>query len=90
MAQYPDGVKFIIQSKNENQNYYQTEQEFIVDSANEYFEVNAYNDAFAVFSDLTGNYSATATKEFSLERCQQMGYEIRPVPISAKGTPKKG
>lgn len=89
MAQYPDGVKFIIQSKNVNQNFFQTEQEFVVDSANEYFEVNAYDDAFAVFSQLTSEYSSNAKKEFTLERCQQMGYEVRP-PEASKGTQKKG
>ena len=82
MAQYPDGVKYMITSKNENQSKGQVEAEFIVDSANNYFEGNAQEDANTLYQQLIGTYSQNATKEFYLERCVTLQYEIRPVPAA--------
>jgi hypothetical protein len=85
MSQYPDGVKFMITSKNENQTKGQVEAEFIPDSANGYYESTAQEEANNLYQELIGTYNQNATKEFYLERCVTYQYEIRPVPTTAKG-----
>ncbi len=84
MAQYPDGIKYIITSKNENQNKGQVEAEFIPDSANGYYDGDAYQDANELFQELISTYSQNATKEFYFEKCTTYQYEIRPVPSSLR------
>jgi predicted RND superfamily exporter protein len=86
MAQYPDGVKFLITSRNENQNKGQVEAEFIVDSVNEYYEGNVQEDANNLYQELIATYNQNATKEFYLEKCITYQYEIRPVPSARRIT----
>lgn len=79
MIQSPDGVVFLVQSKTENQQNFQTHAEFIADSANNYPESNAQEDANAYFQQLFGAHSG-GTTEYRMIRYVEYGYEVRPIP----------
>ncbi len=80
MAQYPVGIKFVITSKSLDKPKSEVEAEFIVDSANEYYEGNAQEDANNLYQELISSYDKPTTKEFYLEKSITYQYEIRPVP----------
>jgi hypothetical protein len=78
MSRLPDGMSFVIQSKNLNQQKWQTVDEFIPDAANGYMESNAYEDANAAFQLVFGNHNG-GTTEYQLMKCIEQGYEVRPL-----------
>lgn len=78
MAQSPDGVSFVVQSKQLNQTKWQTEDTFEVDSANGYMEGNAQEAATALFNSVVAGHTGGA-KEYRLMRCAELVYEQRPV-----------
>ncbi len=84
MAQYPDGVKFVITSKSIDKPKAEVEAEFIPDSANGYYESNAEADCNALFQELIGTYDSPVTKEFYFEKSTTYQYEIRPVPLALR------
>lgn len=84
MAQYPDGVKFVITSKSIDKPKSEVEAEFIPDSANGYYEGDAEGECNALFQELTGTYDSPVTKEFYFEKCVTYQYEIRPVPSALR------
>jgi hypothetical protein len=80
MAQYPDGIKFVITSKSLDKPKSEVEAEFIVDSANGYYEGNAQEDANNLYQELISSYNKPTIKEFYFEKSITYQYEIRPVP----------
>ena len=82
MAQYPDGVKFVITSKSIDKVKSEVEAEFIPDSANGYYEGNAEEDCNNLYQQLISTYNKNTIKEFYYEKCVTLQYEIRPVPTA--------
>lgn len=78
MAQSPDGVSFVVQSKQLNQSKWQTEDTFEVDVANGYTEGNVQEDATALFNSVVAGHTGGA-KEYRMMRCSELMYEQRPV-----------
>lgn len=71
MAQAPDGVMFVVQSKQLNQTKWQTEDTFEVDSANGYMEGNAQEDATALMNSVVAGHTGGA-KEYRMMRCTEL------------------
>jgi hypothetical protein len=78
MPRYPDGVAFTVESKTSGQQKFQVEDQFVVDLASGYPEGVALADARAAWDALYTNHNG-GTREYRLVRCEELGFEVRPI-----------
>ena len=78
MAQLPNGVTFVVETKNENQTKWQLDEEFPVDLINGPQESEAQEAAFAAFTAALAAYSG-GSKEYRIMKCIELSYEPRPL-----------
>lgn len=75
MAQLPDGIAFVIESKTAGQPKWHREDEFIADIASGYPESDAQADAQAAFDALHAAHSG-GTREYHMLKCVELAYEV--------------
>lgn len=78
MPRYPDGIAFTVESKTAGQQKFQLEEQFIVNRGAGYEESQALADARAAWESLYGAHTG-GTREYRLIRCEEYGYEVRPI-----------
>lgn len=78
MARLPNGVTFVVETKNQNQAKWQLDEEFQVDAINGPQESEAQEAAFAAFTAALAAY-AGGQREYRVMKCIGLSYEERPL-----------
>lgn len=78
MPRYPDGVAFTVESKTAGQQKFQIEEQFLVNRAAGFDDQAAENAARAAWEALYTGHNG-GTREYRYLKCEERGYEVRPI-----------